>query len=288
MTRSSEDVPAGTERKDTHSAERGSADLSSFDRAISDLQGRIADLRTSVDDLGQPGAAAPAAPAPPASSVPPPEPVQPEYAPPPAPEPPPYEPAQPSVYDPSPQPEYAPPAQEPPPAAYEPLPAAPYEPPPQAYEPPPAPAYEPLPPAVPEEPGSPPPEVFLDSPAPDPVMPAEGSDVLGTFSRVDVGPFEDLLAMTAFEEQLSALPSMSDVRVRRFGAGRAEIELETVGIVPVAREVMRVAPDARPMLQPDGSLIVELTDQRWTGAREQEAGTDEAAEEAAEPGDARA
>ena len=35
------------------------ADLSGFDRAISDLQGKIADLLTSVDDLGQgsPGAA---------------------------------------------------------------------------------------------------------------------------------------------------------------------------------------------------------------------------------------
>jgi hypothetical protein len=259
MTRSSEDVPAGTERKDTHPAERdpaGQADLSSFDRAISDLQGRIADLRTSVDDLGHGGGQAPA----------PAEPPQREFTPPPPPA---------ATYEPPPAAPYEPPP------AYEPSPPA-YEPGPEAYQPPPAPVYE----TPPEPPAAPPPEVFLDSPAPDPVMPAEGSDVLGTFSRVDVGPFEDLLAMTAFEEQLSALPSMSDVRVRRFGAGRAEIELETVGIVPVAREVMRVAPDARPMLQPDGSLIVELTDQRWTGAREQEAGTDEAASETAEPGDA--
>jgi hypothetical protein len=132
--------------------------------------------------------------------------------------------------------------------------------------------------------------VFLDSPAPATAMPAEGSDVLGSFSRVDVGPFEDLLAMTAFEEQLSALPSMANVRVRRFGGGRAEVEVETAGVVPVARELMRVAPDARPVMQPDGSLIVELTDPRWTGGapepqpeEEQRAEGERAEGEAGEP-----
>ena len=240
-------MPPGTEGQDM--AERGGAkassgaDLSSFDQAINDLQGRISDLRVSVDELGTPATAQPPA----EPFAPPPQP--PPYAPP---EPPPAEyyappeppPAEYSAPAPPPPPEYAPPAYEPPP-----------------YEPP-APAYaEPAPEPV----GEPPPEVFLDSPSPAGAVPAEGSDVLGSFSRVDVGPFEDLLAMTAFEEQLSALPSMAEVRVRRFGAGRAEIEIETAGVVPVARELMRVAPDARPTVLPDGSLSVELTAERWTG-----------------------
>ena len=95
--------------------------------------------------------------------------------------------------------------------------------------------------------------------------------------------------MTAFEEQLSALPSMAEVRVRRFGAGRAEIEIETVGVVPVARELMRVAPDARPTMLPDGSLSVELTAERWTGgaappAEPEEAGASDPHGAESEPG----
>ena len=239
-------MSAGTERQEAHTGPRSGADagdLSTFDRAINDLQGRIANLRVSLDELGSeqrgpaPGAepptvdpgrarAAPAFPPPP-----PPATEQPPYgASQPPPEPPPSPPAE----------SYAPPVEYAPPAY----------PPPPAYQPPPPP--------------EPPPEAPLDSPA----QGAEGSDLLGSFSRVDVGPFEDLLAMTAFEEQLRALPSMSDVRVRRFGSGRAEIEVETVGVVPVARELMRVAPDARPAMQPDGSITVELTDERWTGGAE--------------------
>jgi len=240
-------VPAGTERQERHEASgAGSGDLSSFDRAINDLQGRIADLRVSLDSLGEERQA-------PAEAFPPPP-------------------------APSPEASYAPPAEYAPP---------PYPPPPVA---------EPPPPEVPPEH---PPEVFLDSPDPGAATPAEGSDVLGSFSRVDVGPFEDLLAMTAFEEQLSALPSMTDVRVRRFGGGRAEIELETAGVVPVAREVLRIAPDARTTLQADGLLTVELTAERWTGPAGQEpaGGEDpgvaraedaEGAAQEGEPGDARA
>ncbi len=71
--------------------------------------------------------------------------------------------------------------------------------------------------------------------------------------------------MTAFEEQLSALPSMADVRVRRFAARRAEIEIEMIGTAPLAREVRRVAPEAESLVQPDGTLSVELHDERWTG-----------------------
>jgi hypothetical protein len=105
----------------------------------------------------------------------------------------------------------------------------------------------------------------------------EGSDAAGTFSRVDVGPFEDLLAMTAFEEQLSALPSMADVRVRRFGHGRAEIELETTGVVPVAREVLRVAPEAQTEVAEDGTLRVELFAEQWTGGAAEQPAEEEPA-----------
>ena len=98
----------------------------------------------------------------------------------------------------------------------------------------------------------------------------------GTFARVDVGPFEDLLAMTAFEEQLSALPAMDDVRVRRFGAGRAEIEIVSVPGTPLAREIRRIAPDAETVLQPDGTLSVELHSEQWVGRQpEPEIATEE-------------
>ena len=283
-------MPSGTERQDIPAEGREGVapggDLSSFDQAINDLQGRISDLRVSVDELGGSPAAPPQPPAEP--YAPPPEP--PQFAPP---EPPPADYAPPPPEQTAPPPSaYEPPQYEPPPPAYEPpAPEAAY--PPPAYAPPPAPEYaEPAPEPVAE----PPPEVFLDSPSPAAAMPAEGSDVLGSFSRVDIGPFEDLLAMTAFEEQLSALPSMADVRVRRFGAGRAEIEIETAGVVPVARELMRVAPDARPTVLPDGSLSIELTAERWTGGASapqpepEEAVPDEvqgAESEPSEPGNAR-
>jgi hypothetical protein len=81
---------------------------------------------------------------------------------------------------------------------------------------------------------------------------------MATVVRVDVGPFEDLLAMTAFEAQLNALPSMADVRVRHFATGRAEIELRPLGAVPLAREIRRIAVDAETVEGPDGTLVVDL------------------------------
>ncbi|MGI8460441.1 MAG: hypothetical protein ACR2OC_02220 [Solirubrobacterales bacterium] len=231
--------PIGEDR----AAGGAAGDLSGFDRAINDLHGRIADLRVSVDGLSEGGSAE-------GSYGPAPNPAS--YA-----EPPPYpQPATPAAD----QGQFAPPP--------------PYAPPPPAYapaytEPPPppasggAPAYAEPTYAEPQyaEPTYAEPQYAEPQYAEPDVAygtPVEGSDALGTFSRVDVGPFEDLLAMTAFEEQLSSLPSMADVRVRRFAARRAEIEIELAGATPLERELRRVAPDAETMLQPDGTLTVEL------------------------------
>ena len=181
----------------------------------------------------------------------------------------------------------APPPAEPAPAyGATPYEAGPYAPPEASTYAPPAPPPDPY--ATQPDPYAPPPEPAgypvrepypPDGGYPAPGYAQEGSDAAGTFSRVDVGPFEDLLAMTAFEEQLSALPSMADVRVRRFGHGRAEIELETVGLVPVAREMLRIAPDAQASIAEDGTLSVQLYDERWTGG----AGSEEPAEEGESP-----
>lgn len=260
----------GTPSNDQPAPGRG-GDLAGFDRAIHELHSRIADLRVSVDDLGataESGAPAGA-------------PLGPPPVPPPAAQPDPYvAPTAPTPAEPAPAPAYGAPAEEaapyaPPQAApYAPLQATPFAPPEATpYMPPQAPTYAPHPTPVdpyapePEPGGYPPPDAY----PPNGEYPAagyaqEGSGAAGTFSRVDVGPFEDLLTMTAFEEQLSALPSMADVRVRRFGHGRAEIELETVGLVPVAREMLRIAPDAQASVAEDGTLTVQLYDERWTGA----------------------
>ena len=266
------DSTTGTESPSGASAE----DLSGFDRAITDLQGKIADLRTSVDDLGQGPAAAP-----PPAYAPPPEPP-PAYAePPPAyAEPPPTyaEPEQPPAYQPSAAYETEAPAS----GAGEQVYATgdPYAAPP-AYPEQPAAYAEPRHYGVPAYGVPMPGDGFATAPPPAGSVPAEGSDALASFFRVDVGPFEDLLSMTAFEEQLSALPSMADVRVRRFGGGRAEIELEMAGPAPLAREMRRVAPDAETVVQPDGTLTVDLHGPQWTGGGDEQQET--TAEEPAEP-----
>ncbi len=61
------------------------------------------------------------------------------------------------------------------------------------------------------------------------VDPAEISALSSTVALVDAGPFADLIELRHFEDELAALTAVRDVRVRRFGQGRATIEVGMTG-----------------------------------------------------------
>ena len=173
----------------------------------------------------------------------------------------------------------APPAQAP--YDYAPPPAAPSEAaPPQplpddAYELPPAPApqgyYDPY--QAPPPPAPPPEGAYLYAdalPVSEPYPPAPAAtNGLGSYDPgviaanvaiLDIGPFADLIELRHFEEAVARLEVVVDVRVRRFGHGRAIIELGLAGPYAVGRELYRLG---RPMqVEPglDGELIVDFTD----------------------------
>lgn len=135
-------------------------------------------------------------------------------------------------------------------------------PPPSALLPPP-----PLAPAEWEQPFEPPFQeaapVWAAPPPPNPTLIAEPApqqqpDPWSTIALLDAGPFADLIELRHFEEALATLQAVIDVRVRRFGHGRARIEVAMAGPHSVADELGRTA---RPMAitsGPVGEVIVEL------------------------------
>jgi hypothetical protein len=134
----------------------------------------------------------------------------------------------------------------------------------QAFEPP----FTPTPPP---SWAAPPPAPPVPAPRQQAPQPPPGVTLL------DVGPFADLIELRHFEEELAAVSGVHDVRVRRFGHGRARIE---VGATP--HELMAAigsthAP-AEISERAGGEIVVELP-----AAGEGE-GADGEPEEAAEAG----
>jgi len=128
--------------------------------------------------------------------------------------------------------------------------------------------YEP-PPAAPEpEAGEPPPgeDDALTYPAPAAtnghgtatVDPVEISALSSTVAIVDAGPFADLIELRHFEDDLASLPAVRDVRVRRFGQGRATIEVGMTGAHELGRELPRLDRAMEIANGPEGQFMIEL------------------------------
>ena len=87
---------------------------------------------------------------------------------------------------------------------------------------------------------------------------AEISEPSSTVALVDAGPFDDLIQLRHFEDELTSLDAVRDVRVRRFGHGRASIEVGMTGHFALGRELGHLH---RPMQVSDaasGAVVVEL------------------------------
>ncbi len=217
---------------------QGPAGSSSSD--LSALRSRLAALHGSVERLGrgeeQPQPTAeeryvyPDQPAPAAYEGP----VEPAYPPPPAPEQPAYDPYSPPPPPPAPADAYAYPPQPP----LEPDPYAQ----PDAYEPAPAP-YQPAPAATNGQGEA-----------------EAAATVAAHVAILDVGPFADLIELRHFEEAVGRLGIVLDVRVRRFGHGRAIVELGLDGPYAVGRELYRLGRPMRVEPGPDGEIVVDFTD----------------------------
>lgn len=212
------------------------------DAGLESLRDRLGELQDQVELLGSQGIWHEPDPEPPAAQHQPPEPPQP--------------PADPYV-----------------PPAYEPPPAQPYTPPPPGYEVPPPAAYQPGYEQSPQpgyeqspqpgyEPNFPQPE---EAPAPPPIAtnghsedPAEVSARSTSVALVDAGPFDDLIQLRHFEDDLASLTAVRDVRVRRFGHGRASIEVGMTGPYSLSRELYRLGRDMSVTDGVAGDLVIDL------------------------------
>jgi len=142
----------------------------------------------------------------------------------------------------------------------QPFPGAPADP----VEPVPAAAF-----AVPYQPDAVPPM------SPSPVPPASPADtqsgegqLFETRLELDVGPFADFAALSAFERSLVHLPKVEDVYVRRLADDRALIELtlsEPAPLLQTMREALPYSIDVRSANRT--RLVVNVTAQQPTGAR---------------------
>ena len=106
-----------------------------------------------------------------------------------------------------------------------------------------------------------PPQPPLDyAPTTDP-YPQPAQAVLGAAGAVeflDVGPFSGLVELREFEDAIAAIESVRDVRVRRFGHRRAQLDVWTAGPNALSRELWRLG---RPLsFKPgfEGQLIIEF------------------------------
>lgn len=124
---------------------------------------------------------------------------------------------------------------------------------------------------------APPPPRFqtpAEAPAADPYAPAppaatnghgdsegDSSEVSArwaTVAIVEAGPFADLIELRHFEDDLAALAAVSDVRVRRFGHGRATIEVGMTGPYPLARELFQLNRPMELSDGPEGEVLIDL------------------------------
>jgi hypothetical protein len=77
-------------------------------------------------------------------------------------------------------------------------------------------------------------------------------------SVLDVGPFADLVELHRFEQAVAALPAVRDLRVRRFGRGRARIDVVVEGSHSIGRELIRLGTPMRFEPRTAEELIVHL------------------------------
>ncbi len=77
-------------------------------------------------------------------------------------------------------------------------------------------------------------------------------------ATADVGPFADLVELRHFEEALSELAHVRDVRVRRFGHHRASIEVAISSAPLLSRELALLGREMAVGVTPEGELVVEL------------------------------
>ena len=125
----------------------------------------------------------------------------------------------------------------------------------------PAPGAPPAPPAQPPHVQPPVPAEEVPAPAATNGHTDEEPGISGaeaSVAMVDAGPFADLIELRHFEDELSSLIAVHDVRVRRFGQSRAVIEVGMAGPYDLARELPRLGlpMDVEPV--GEGELIVEF------------------------------
>jgi len=135
-----------------------------------------------------------------------------------------------------------------------------YDPPgPAGYYDPPSPPYSPPPPQAPlVDPYQPAPPAATNGHGEPEVETSEVSARWATVAIVEAGPFADLIELRHFEDDLSALAAVSDVRVRRFGHGRAMIEVGMTGPYPLSRELFQLNRPMELSNGPEGEVVIEL------------------------------
>lgn len=111
------------------------------------------------------------------------------------------------------------------------------------------------PPAPPER--SSPQTAQPQPPMPPPPIPA-ASGAATTVARVNAGPFADLIELRHFEDDLESLSAVEEVRVRRFGHGRADIEVGMTGPYDLALELPRLGLPMDLAAGADGELRIEF------------------------------
>ncbi len=146
--------------------------------------------------------------------------------------------------------------------------------------PPPPPPQPPADPAAARQPDEfeqqPPPPVATNGHSKDP---AEVSARSTSVALVDAGPFEDLVELRHFEDDLASLAAVRDVRVRRFGQGRASIEVGLTGPYALSRELYRLGREMSVHDGATGDLVIDFAPTPEEPAEEAEAEQDGGGEE---------
>lgn len=77
--------------------------------------------------------------------------------------------------------------------------------------------------------------------------------------RVNAGPFEDLVALRAFERGVASLPSVADVRLRSFHAGRAVLDVASARPAQLIEELhsLPTTPVATELTE-DGTIVLTI------------------------------
>jgi hypothetical protein len=79
-----------------------------------------------------------------------------------------------------------------------------------------------------------------DPPAPVPPAPVSEEPLFEGRVELGVGPFYDIGSLSAFEQQVASVPSVSEVSVRRFEASHAVVDLRLSAPVELLGELRRV------------------------------------------------